>query len=209
MDLGSCARTSHTPAPSLEGRFGCCFLPESVGIERGDSDTYFFLKVSKLYKGCCFLSPVQEKYLVYVFLIFDNMNEAGKNISSLLLGQRFKTFVVGRRAYTVYSPSIKVICRAIGEFADIDIPEQGTLADMVRAVPGCSQKILRGIACLVAGNADGWEEVRDRIAGELEEGMPGEINGALNACVSLIQGSDFFACAALAMSVARMAATPR
>ena len=47
------------------------------------------------------------------------------------------------------------------------------------------------------------------IAGELEEGTPGEINGALNACVSLIQGSDFFACAALAMSVARMAATPR
>ena len=179
-------------------------------LERGDSGTYFFLKVSKLYKGCCFLSPVQEKYLVYVFfLIFGNMNEAGKNISSLLLGQRFKTFVVGRRAYTVYSPSIKVICRAIGEFADIDIPEQGTLADMVRAVPGCSQKILRGIACLVAGNADGWEGVRDRIAGELEEGTPGEINGALNACVSLIQGSDFFACAALAMSVARMAATPR
>ena len=137
------------------------------------------------------------------------MNEASKNVSSLLLGQRFKTFVVGRRAYTVYSPSIKVICRAIGEFADIDIPEQGTLADMVRAVPGCSQKILRGIACLVAGNADGWEEVRDRIAGELEEGTPGEIGGALNACVSLIQGSDFFVCAALAMSVARMAATPR
>lgn len=137
------------------------------------------------------------------------MNEASKNVSSLLLGQRFKTFVVGKRAYTVYSPSIKVICRAIDEFSDIDIPEQGTLADMIRSVPGCSQKILRGIACFVAGNAGHWEEERDRIAGELEEGTPGEIGDALNACVSLIQGNDFFACAALAMSVARMAATPR
>ena len=29
--LGGCARTSHTPCPSREGRFGCLFL---VGNER-------------------------------------------------------------------------------------------------------------------------------------------------------------------------------
>ena len=65
----------HTPPPpSREGRLGCGFLLESVEFEwggfpsrEGSLGTYFFLKVSKLYKGCCFLSPVQEKYLVYVF----------------------------------------------------------------------------------------------------------------------------------------------
>ena len=68
-----CSGVTH-PRPSREGRLGCGFLLESVEFEwggfpsrEGSLGTYFFLKVSKLYKGCCFLSPVQEKYLVYVF----------------------------------------------------------------------------------------------------------------------------------------------
>ena len=31
--LGSCARASHTPSPSQEGRFGRCFLFENEGLE--------------------------------------------------------------------------------------------------------------------------------------------------------------------------------
>ena len=31
--LGSCARASHTPGPSQEGRFGRCFLFENEGLE--------------------------------------------------------------------------------------------------------------------------------------------------------------------------------
>ena len=33
FDLSGCARASHTPVPSREGRLGCSFLLESVGIE--------------------------------------------------------------------------------------------------------------------------------------------------------------------------------
>lgn len=44
------------------------------------------------------------------------MNEAAKLVTDAVIGNRYKTIVAGRKVYTIYSPCIKVICRALNEF---------------------------------------------------------------------------------------------
>ena len=111
--------------------------------------------------------------------------------------------------YTIYSPCIKVICRALNEFSHIELPGSDTMIGFLSGIGEITPYLVRGVAALIAGNVDNWEQERDRIAAELEEATPEELKDAIEISISLMNGRDFFACAALTMNVATMAAKQR
>ena len=137
------------------------------------------------------------------------MNEAAKLVTDAVIGNRYKTIVAGRKVYTIYSPCIKVICRALNEFSHIELPGSDTMIGFLSGIGEITPYLVRGVAALIAGNVDNWEQERDRIAAELEEATPEELKDAREISISLMNGRDFFACAALTMNVATMAAKQR
>lgn len=137
------------------------------------------------------------------------MNEAAKLVMDAVIGNRYKTIVAGRKVYTIYSPCIKVICRALNEFSHIELPGSDTMIGFLSGIGEITPYLVRGVAALIAGNVDNWEQERDRIAAELEEATPEELKDAIEISISLMNGRDFFACAALTMNVATMAAKQR
>ena len=104
------------------------------------------------------------------------MNEAAKLVTDAVIGNRYKTIVAGRKVYTIYSPCIKVICRALNEFSHIELPGSDTMIGFLSGIGEITPYLVRGVAALIAGNVDNWEQERDRIAAELEEATPEELN---------------------------------
>lgn len=137
------------------------------------------------------------------------MNEAAKIVADSLTGNDFKTVIVNGEAYTIFPPSIKIICRAISYFSNIDIPSNANLVDIMLDMENLSENVLYGISAIIVGDADNYKKKIENTALKLKNVTPGELKLLMNTCISLIDAGGFFQCAALAQSVAAMAAKQR
>ncbi len=126
-------------------------------------------------------------------------NEAAKIVSESLIGASYVTITMGSKAYTLYPPTIKRLCQAIRHFSEIDIQGESIL-DALGEIPNATEHILKGLSCLLCGN--------ESLAEELSEGSFAEMKMALKEAICLV-GTDPFECAALARSVAEVAAKMR
>ena len=63
------------------------------------------------------------------------MSEVSKNISELLSGTYGKAIVVGGTVYVIKAPSIKVIMRATQYLSKVDLPENGTVRELMKVAP--------------------------------------------------------------------------
>ena len=109
------------------------------------------------------------------------------------------TITMGSKAYTLYPPTIKRLCQAIRHFSEIDIQGE-IILDALGEIPDATEHILKGLSCLLCGN--------ESLAEELSEGSFAEMKMALKEAICLV-GTDPFGCAALARSVAEVAAKMR
>lgn len=120
-------------------------------------------------------------------------------MADAVLGEDFKVVVLGGKAYKISPPTIATICKGIQYLSLIDKTTSGK--EDLEKVRNELENILKGLSVFVLGSADRYEEIEGATLHELRE--------ALETVVKFISAEDFFVCAALAESVARMAATPK
>lgn len=128
-----------------------------------------------------------------------DMNKGARLVADAVLGEDFKVVVLGGKAYKVSPPTIATICKGIQYLSLIDKTTSGK--EDLEKVRNDLENILKGLSVFVFGSADIYKEIDGATLHELRE--------ALETVVKFISAEDFFVCAALAESVARMAATPR
>jgi hypothetical protein len=138
-------------------------------------------------------------------LYINNMNKASKIVSDLVLGERFKTFVVGYKGYTMYSPTIKTIMRCTRELSHIDF----TVEDINQLLKESEELYLRAIMALsyaVVGDVEDYETKAEQIAEELSSATPEELTTAMNLLLTMISGEEVFLFATCVKKFAQVAA---
>lgn len=134
------------------------------------------------------------------------MNIAAKVVTDALLGEKYKTVIMGDRVCVFFPLTIKLISRVFNEFSQIeDVAENGA-AELMN-IPKNAPRILKGISYALAGNVDNYKEQAETIYQELQNATTEEIKLGMEALLSQIGGSDFFVSAALARNATKMAAT--
>lgn len=127
------------------------------------------------------------------------MNQAAKIVSDALLGMDFKNVEIGGMIYTIKSPTIKVICRAIRHFSNIGMTGDNIM-EAIKELPEATEDMLKGISCFICGNED--------LAKALENGTFEEIKEALEVCFSMMDISAF-QCVSSMKNVSMLAAKPK
>lgn len=127
------------------------------------------------------------------------MNKAANMVANAILGDDFKVIVLGSKAYTINPPTIAVICKSIRFLSCIDRTKTGR--EELNKAKEDLENLLKGLAVFIFDDPDKYTEIQDATMKELRE--------ALETVINLISAEDFFVCAALAESVARMAAIPK
>lgn len=137
------------------------------------------------------------------------MNKAAEKVSEAINGRRFATVVVNGKAITVYPPAIKVLCRAITWFSMVSVPNEATWVDALFMVPDNIRYISRGISCVIVGDVEEWERKSACLSNDFDNCTLEELKTIFEDIIKLIHVDDFFVSAALAKSIARMAAEQR
>ena len=125
------------------------------------------------------------------------MNQAAKIVSDSLLGLDFKNVEIGGGVYTIKPPTIKVICRAIRSFSNIEMTGNNIL-EAINELPSMTEDMLKGISCFICGS--------EKLAKVLENGTFEEIKNALEVCYSMMDISAF-QCASSMKNASMLAAS--
>ena len=124
------------------------------------------------------------------------MNKAANTIAQAVLGEDRKVVILGGKAQIIEPPTIATICKAITFLSQVDKTDTGK--ENLDKVKGDLENMLKGMSVFIFKTPERYKELEDSSLAELRE--------ALDAVIKLISAEDFFVCAALAESVARMAA---
>lgn len=132
-------------------------------------------------------------------------NKAAEIVSELIAGRRAKNIVIGGKFYTLLSPTIITICKAISEFAKIDIDMDNPISEEIIRVPEALSHICRGLAyALTAGETD--DKTIDDTMKSIMRGTPEEIASAFEAFLQMSSMQEVFQIAVSAMRFAEAAA---
>lgn len=124
------------------------------------------------------------------------MNKAANTIAQAVLGEDRKVVILGGKAQIIEPPTIATICKAITFLSQVDKTDTGK--ENLDKVKNDLENMLKGMSVFIFKTPERYKELEDSSLAELRE--------ALDAVIKLISAEDFFVCAALAESVARMAA---
>lgn len=141
-------------------------------------------------------------------------NDAAQLIAESILGVDFKTILINNKPYTIYPPTIKIICRGIKEWAKLKFDDNiGTKADVIQSIPENNIPILKGLCYFIVGDVKFHKWKAYRLFRQLRYGTPSinpsEMKEAVQTIMDLIQVQDFFDCAVLCKNVTKMAANPK
>ena len=137
------------------------------------------------------------------------MNEATKNVSELLSGTYGKTIIVGGRVYVIKAPAIKVIMRATQYLSKVDLPENGTMRELIKIVSTNLDNIIKGLSFLIAGDIPDYQEKAESLEREMLSGSKEELLQAYFIAFELITGRNFFVVCQLAMELANLTVKPK
>lgn len=127
------------------------------------------------------------------------MNKAANTIANAVLGEDGKVVILAGKAYILEPPTIATICRAITYLSNVDRTSTGE--EHLERVKADLENMLKGLSVFIFSDPERYKEIEGASLAELKE--------ALTTVVKIISAEDFFVCAALAESVARMAATQK
>ena len=131
------------------------------------------------------------------------MSEVSKNISELLSGTYGKAIVV------VKAPSIKVIMRATQYLSKVDLPENGTVRELMKVAPANLENIVKGLSFLVVGDVPNYQKRAESLERQMLSGSKEELLQAYFVAFELITGRDFFVVCQLAMELANLIVKPK
>ena len=136
------------------------------------------------------------------------MSEVSKNISELLSGTYGKAIVVGGTVYVIKAPSIKVIMRATQYLSKVDLPENGTVRELMKVAPVNLENIVKGLSFLVVGDVPNYQKRAESLERQMLSGSKEELLQAYFVAFELITGRDFFVVCQLAMELANLIVNP-
>ena len=137
------------------------------------------------------------------------MSEVSKNISELLSGTYGKAIVVGGTVYVIKAPSIKVIMRATQYLSKVDLPENGTVRELMKVAPANLKNIVKGLSFLVVGDVPNYQKRAESLERQMLSGSKEELLQAYFVAFELITGRDFFVVCQLAMELANLIVKPK
>ena len=137
------------------------------------------------------------------------MSEVSKNISELLSGTYGTAIVVGGTVYVIKAPSIKVIMRATQYLSKGDLPENGTVRELMKVAPVNLENIVKGLSFLVVGDVPNYQKRAESLERQMLSGSKEELLQAYFVAFELITGRDFFVVCQLAMELANLTVKPK
>ena len=137
------------------------------------------------------------------------MSEVSKNISELLSGTYGKAIVVGGTVYVIKAHSIKVIMRATQYLSKVDLPENGTVRELMKVAPVNLENIVKGLSFLVVGDVPNYQKRAESLERQMLSGSKEELLQAYFVAFELITGRDFFVVCQLAMELANLTVKPK
>lgn len=114
--------------------------------------------------------------------------------------------MVAGKVYTMKSPTIRVMCRAISEFSRIDTDFSEQFLQSVFSETERLRLLVKGIAYLIVGNQKNYEQLAEETAEELMDGSIQELSEAFNAFLEMTSLGEVFQVAASARKFAEVAA---
>lgn len=138
------------------------------------------------------------------------MNEAAQLVSEALLGLDSKTVFICGKAYEIKTPTIKVMCLGLKEWANIDLNlKEQTNMSLALQIPKIVKCQLKGIGYFIAGDTP----LSDKLYSEWINNDPGvtqdELNIAITTILSLIDKEAVFRTAQECLSAAKIIARPK
>ena len=132
------------------------------------------------------------------------MSEVSKNISELLSSTYGKAIVVGGTVYV-----IKVIMRATQYLSKVDLPENGTVRELMKVAPVNLENIVKGLSFLVVGDVPNYQKRAESLERQMLSGSKEELLQAYFVAFELITGRDFFVVCQFAMELANLTVKPK
>lgn len=142
-------------------------------------------------------------------IIFNSMNEGANLVSESLLGNSFVTVSIGQNVYSVYPPTIKVLCRVVSAFSKIGMEGEYTKTSVLSEIPNNAECIIEGLAALIVGDCKHCKWKTYKVRKILRSATCSELKEAIELALPLLGGDDFFEVAALAKQIAGIAAKPK
>lgn len=136
-------------------------------------------------------------------------NKAAEIVAQSVAGTKFATVIISGVAHTIYPPTIKVLSRAMEHFSHVDIPDESSALEAIFLVPENVEHMVKGISVIIADDVPEWREKAEIIGKQIYDSDLSELRQIFEEVIKLIHIDDFFYCAALAKSIARMAAEPK
>ena len=137
------------------------------------------------------------------------MNKGAELVSDSLLGQDFITIKTDRRVYTIYPPSIKVLSRALSQFAKIGMAGEysklSVLAELKENIPF----IISGLSFLIVGDVRFYKWRARRVAKGLNELNLKELKDLIDEVFFQQKTAYEIYCAASLKSTSEIAAKPK
>jgi hypothetical protein len=140
------------------------------------------------------------------------MNEAAKLVTDSALGIDFKTIFLNNKAYTVYPETIKILCRAIHYWSQMDFnADNQTNLTVVFQIPENAPCMLRGLSVLVVGDVKHWKLKSRRLYKSWMKGSirPKEFLTAVKEALETQDGQSFFTLSTLLLREVNRAASPK
>lgn len=129
------------------------------------------------------------------------MDKSAKVISDAILGDDFKTVVVGGKAYTIEAPTIKVIAGVAGCLSEIDLSDKAeSFRDLLLSNKDADQ-YAKALSWMVNGD--------DKLSEEFEKAPYKDVISALCEGFDLLSPQVFCKAASLTRTACRLTATPR
>lgn len=134
------------------------------------------------------------------------MNEAAKLVSDSLLGEDFATIHIKDKYYTVYPPTIKVICRACSAFSKIGLDGNYSKLTVIGEIPENIPHIIKGLSALIVGNTRNWRWKAHKVGKAFQSATNSDIKDAWETILPLMDGGSFFEYALSMKSAAKIVA---
>lgn len=136
------------------------------------------------------------------------MSEVSKNISELLSGTYGKAIVVGGTVYVTKS-FYQSDMRATQYLSKVDLPENGTVRELMKVAPVNLENIVKGLSFLVVGDVPNYQKRAESLERQMLSGSKEELLQAYFVAFELITGRDFFVVCQLAMELANLTVKPK
>ncbi len=137
------------------------------------------------------------------------MNDAGKLIADSALGEYGRNISIAGKIFVIQMPSVKVMVRALREWAKIGIDKDYTSISILSEIPENAPHLALGLAYMIVGDAPFYKLRARWVYSKLIKGTNSELKQGVKESISLMNGEDFFEAVTLAKSVSQIIAKPR